>query len=264
MLAIRGLQPYSSGTRNRNVCGSRHQGAQYGKSWIAPHSNPRYRVDVILRVLILGAGDHGQMVAGYLLQDIAQWQAFEIVGFLDDNPDLRGRQFLGLPVLGAIRDWRDVKHDAAIVGIGDNRVRARIFADLACQGERFVNAVHSAAVLGPGVTLGCGVTVGAGSVISLGANVGDNAILSSNCVVGHHAQIGAHTHIGPCAALAGRVEVGEGTLIGAGAAVVPGCRIGRWCVIGAGAAVVSPIPDGVVAVGVPARAKRMARSSGEM
>ncbi len=193
------------------------------------------------------------MVAGYLLEMIRQGQTLELAGFLDDNPTLIGQHLLGLPVLGAIRDWKTVQHDAAIVGIGNNRTRARIFHELTCQGERFTNAVHPTAILGPEVRLGTGVVVGAGVVISFGAHVGDNVILSANCVVGHHAQIGTHAHVGPCAALAGRVVVGEGTLIGAGASVIPGCHIGDWCCIGAGAAVVSPIPDGAVAVGVPAR-----------
>lgn len=206
-----------------------------------------------LRILILGAGDHGRMVAGYLLEAMRCGQDLELVGFLDDNPELAGQRFLGLPVLGPINMWRAVEHDAVILGIGDNRIRARIFDELASQGERFVNAIHPDAVLGPGVELGCGVAVGAGVVISLGAHVGDNVILSSNCVVGHHVQIGRHSHIGPCAALCGRVVVGEGALVGAGAVVSPGCHIGHWSRIGAGAAVISNIPDDATAIGVPAR-----------
>jgi acetyltransferase EpsM len=212
-----------------------------------------------LRILILDAGDHARMVAGYFLSNIQLGRPFELVGFLDDNSSLIGSQQMGLPVLGAIEDWHRIEHDALIVAIRDNRTRMRIFEEVARKGGQFISAIHPNAVIGPEVSLGKGLFISAGTVISAGATIGDNVILSSNCVVGHHAQISNHVHVGPCAALCGRVVVGEGTLIGAGASVIPGCRIGRWCVIGAGAAVVSHIPDEVVAVGVPARIKHNTR-----
>ena len=49
------------------------------------------------------------------------------------------------------------------------------------------------------------------------------------------------------------VWIGANTFIGANAVVLMGVTIGSRCVIGAGAVVTSDIPDGTVAVGVPAR-----------
>jgi acetyltransferase-like isoleucine patch superfamily enzyme len=50
------------------------------------------------------------------------------------------------------------------------------------------------------------------------------------------------------------VRIGEGTWIGSAAVVM--ADVGRHSVIGAGAVVTQPIPDGVVAAGVPARVIR--------
>lgn len=50
------------------------------------------------------------------------------------------------------------------------------------------------------------------------------------------------------------VRVGEGSWIGSGAVVM--ADIGRNTIVGAGAVVTHPIPDGVVAAGVPARVLR--------
>ena len=47
------------------------------------------------------------------------------------------------------------------------------------------------------------------------------------------------------------VRIGEGTWIGSAAVVL--ADVGRHCVIGAGAVVTSPLPDYVIAAGVPAR-----------
>ena len=48
-------------------------------------------------------------------------------------------------------------------------------------------------------------------------------------------------------------EVGADTVLFAGAVIVGAVRIGRNCVVGANAVVLTDIPDGAVAVGVPAR-----------
>jgi virginiamycin A acetyltransferase len=50
------------------------------------------------------------------------------------------------------------------------------------------------------------------------------------------------------------VRIGAGTWVGSGAVVM--ADVGRNSVVGAGAVVVKPIPDGVIAAGVPARVIR--------
>lgn len=51
----------------------------------------------------------------------------------------------------------------------------------------------------------------------------------------------------------GKIYVGERTFIGAKSIIMPGVTIGKRCVIGAGSVVTKDIPDGCVAVGVPAK-----------
>ena len=74
--------------------------------------------------------------------------------------------------------------------------------------------------------------------------------------VDHHNLIGAFAHIAPGVTLGGNVTIGARALIGLGASVMPGRSVGANAIIGAGAVVVDDIPDGVVAVGVPARIQR--------
>lgn len=207
----------------------------------------------MIRVLILGAGGHGQVVADILLQASKAGTNYQPIGFLDDNPDLVGRTLLGLPILGTISQLKDFDHDAVIIAIGDNRTRARIFASVWAQGEHIVNAVHPAAVLAPDVRLGQGVVICAGVVVNTGTILGHNVILNTGCTVDHHNRIGDHAHIAPGAHLGGNVTIGEGVLIGIGAVVIPQRTVGDWSVVGAGSVVTKDIPAHVTAVGVPAR-----------
>ncbi len=56
-----------------------------------------HAVAVGKRVLILGAGRAGEMLA----RDIRRDSEYLLVGFLDDNPQLKGTKIHGLPVLGS-------------------------------------------------------------------------------------------------------------------------------------------------------------------
>lgn len=49
------------------------------------------------------------------------------------------------------------------------------------------------------------------------------------------------------------VEIGERTFVGVGATILPGVTIGSDCIIGAGSLVSKDIPNGCLAVGVPAK-----------
>ena len=56
------------------------------------------------------------------------------------------------------------------------------------------------------------------------------------------------------------VRIGEGTWVGSNAVIL--ANVGRHCVVGAGAVVTKPLPDFVVAAGVPARVLRSRRTIG--
>jgi len=49
------------------------------------------------------------------------------------------------------------------------------------------------------------------------------------------------------------LRIGEGAWIGANVTILAGASIGRYSVIGAGSVVTRPIPEAVIAVGVPCR-----------
>jgi sugar O-acyltransferase (sialic acid O-acetyltransferase NeuD family) len=203
------------------------------------------------RILILGAGGHGQVVADILREMARAGAAVEPIGFLDDDPALRATAPLGLPVLGGLAERVDV--EAAIVAIGDNATRRELFERLRARGVKLATAIHPRAVVAAGVPIGPGSVVAAGAIVNTGSVVGVNAILNTGCTVDHHNQIGDHAHIAPGAHLAGQVHVGEGALVGIGATVLPKCRIGAWATVGAAALVRADIPEHATAVGVPAR-----------
>jgi sugar O-acyltransferase (sialic acid O-acetyltransferase NeuD family) len=206
-----------------------------------------------LRILILGAGGHGQVIADALLQAAAAGAPWQPIGFLDDNLALRGQMRLGLPIAGPLASLGEIPHDGIVLGIGDNQVRSRLFARLAAEGEQFVTACHPRAVIAPEVVVGAGTVVFAGAIVNTGTCVGCNVILNTGSTVDHHNTIGDHVHIAPGVHVGGDVTIGAGSLIGIGATVMPQRTVGSWCIVGAGALVHDDLRDHTTVVGVPAR-----------
>jgi sugar O-acyltransferase (sialic acid O-acetyltransferase NeuD family) len=206
-----------------------------------------------MKIVVLGASGHGQVVADILFQMWTKGREMEIVGFLDDDASLHGTRVLGLPVLGPLADLPAVPHECVILGIGDNAARAKVFADLKAARKHFVTAIHPSAVLAPDVVVGLGAVLCAGSVANPGARIGENAILNTCASIDHHCVLEAGVHVAPGAHLAGNVHVGEGALVGVGSCAVPGVRIGAWSVVGAGAAVTRDVPERATVAGVPAK-----------
>ncbi len=206
-----------------------------------------------MHVVILGAGGHAQVVADILLRMAEAGGRLEPLGYLDDNPALAGRQFLGLPMLGALSDLPNILHDAIIVAIGDNATRRRLFGQMQAQGERFAMACHPSAAVAPDVAVGPGTMICAGAVVNPGSAIGANVILNTGCTVDHHNRVSDHAHLAPGVHTGGEVSIGEGVFVGIGATVIPGRTLGAWSTVGAGSLVTKDLAAGVTAVGMPAR-----------
>lgn len=205
------------------------------------------------KVIIIGAGGHGQVVADILLRPENNKAGYQPIGFLDDNPKLAGKTILHLPVLGPVSSLEKHDFDEVIVAIGNNETRMKIFDSLRAKSVKLANALHPHGSIAASAELGKGVMVCAGAVINPASVVGDNVILNTGCTIDHHNRIDAHAHIAPGVHLGGEVEIGEGALVGIGATVLPGCVIGAWAIVGAGAVVTKNVPAHVTVVGVPAR-----------
>jgi sugar O-acyltransferase (sialic acid O-acetyltransferase NeuD family) len=203
-----------------------------------------------MRVVIVGAGGHGQVVADMIA---AGNKALQLAGFLDDDPRLLGAEVGGVPVIGTLESIGGVAADAFVVAIGSNPERARISRRLQSAGHLLVSVQHPHSSVSRNVTIGAGTMVSAGAVVVTGSQIGRGVILNTGCTVDHHAHIGDYTHIAPGVHLGGEVSIGGHTLVGIGAVVLPRCRVGARCTIGAGAVVIGDVPDGVTMVGVPAR-----------
>lgn len=204
-------------------------------------------------IVIVGAGGHGQVVADIFRARRLQGLSGDRTVFVDDNPARHGLTLVDSPVLGGLDEIGSHPHAGVIVGIGDNRGRAQLFAALGRRGERFAVACHPQSVVAQDVVIGDGSMLCAATVVNTGSIIGQNTIINTGATVDHHAVVEDHVHIAPGVHLGGEVRIGEGALVGLGAVILPRVTVGAWSTVGAGAVVTTDVPPGVLVVGVPAR-----------
>ncbi|HYR08005.1 MAG TPA: acetyltransferase [Longimicrobium sp.] len=212
------------------------------------------------RFLVWGAGGHGRVVA-----DVVRAAGGAVAGFVDRDPARVGHPAVpGAPpvlfsdeeLLRALEEGGPRAWDALALGIGDNRARLSAFRRV--PDGPWPPLVHPSAVLSPSARLGAGTVVMPLAVLNANARAGCAVIVNTGAVVEHDCRVGDGAHLSPRCVLAGGVRVGEGAWVGAGATVLPGRSVGAWAVVGAGAVVVRDVPEGTVAVGVPAGPPRRA------
>jgi len=206
-----------------------------------------------MKVILIGAGGHARVILDTLLEE----GLHEIIGLVDDNPELLGKEVFGVQIIDSTHHldrWLD-RAKGVIVGIGDNHIRSLKFRDALNRGFEAVRAVHPSAVIGRQASLGPGTAVFANAVLQNRVMLGAN-VINTAATVDHDCVIGDHVHLAPGVHLAGQVAVEEGALLGIGAVAIPGVRIGAWSIVGAGSVVVRDIPPRTVAFGAPARVQR--------
>ena len=204
------------------------------------------------RTVVLGSGGHAKVVLDILLDR----GEVDLAGCVTADAGISS--LLGVPVLGADDALPGLLSSGvthAFIAVGENRVRAKLQRRVQSLGFSLVNAISTHAVLSTRVKMGLGIVIMPGAVVNVDTIVGDGAIINTGATVDHDGHIGAFAHIGPGSSLAGNVTVGEGAFLGAGTTVIPQRSIGAWTTAGAGAVIVKDLPDGVVAVGVPARVR---------
>lgn len=211
----------------------------------------------MIKLVVVGAGGCGREVLQLALHQNGVEPTWDILGFVDDNKNLKGAKINGLPVLGDI-DWlaANAAGKYVVIALGEPELKKRVGERLQGTGIRYATLIHPTAVIGEFVELGEGTMVCAGAVLTVNIKVGKHVIINVNCFIGHDAVIEDYVTLAICTNVMGEVTVGEGCYVASGVTIRNRVYIGPKTIIGLGSTVVGNLPGGIVALGCPAKVVR--------
>ncbi|WP_085299955.1 acetyltransferase [Cognaticolwellia mytili] len=203
-------------------------------------------------LVIIGAGGHGRVVADCAEQS---GEYTEIV-FLDDSVAER-KHNAHWAIIDTVEHWINYRQKADfIVALGNNAIRASIQQQLQTAGVNIATIVHPTAAISKHCQLGKGVVVFANAVVNVGTEIADGCIINTGATVDHDCHIGQYCHLSPGVNIAGGVRVERMSWLGIGCSVIEGITIAENSQMGAGAVITQNTKNGLLYLGVPAKAVR--------
>ncbi len=206
-------------------------------------------------LIIIGAGGFGREVAWLVERINHQSPTWNLLGFVDDNPNLHHTIVNGHPVLGGCETLADYLDAYAVCAVGAAKVRRKIIQRIKTISplQKYATLIDPTVEKSDTVFISKGSIVCAHSILTVNIRIGDHVIVNLDCKIGHDAVIDDFVSVYPSVNISGDVRVGEGAELGTGARIIQRTTIGRNAVVGIGSVVVNDIPGDCVVVGCPAR-----------
>lgn len=210
----------------------------------------------IPKLLLVGAGGFGREVAEAVRSPVLAAPAWELLGFLDDDPAKRGTTVDGVPVLGGV-DAAERYPEADLLlcpvrpdSFGTRRLLA---GRLGLGDERYATFVHPTATVGPTSSIGAGSVLLAHVDLTAGVRVGRHVAIMPQTVLTHDVVIGDFATLASGVRLGGGCRIAGGAYIGSGACIREGITVGEGALVGMGSVLTRDVPPGRLWFGAPAR-----------
>ena len=204
---------------------------------------------------IIGAGGFGREIAWLVERINEKEKIWDLIGFIDDQQALWGKEFDDYKVVGGCDFLRALDRDVWVAcAVGSAKVRKKIIAGLTGSAHiHFATLIDPSVQMSRRVEIGEGTMICAGTIITVDVSIGRHTIINLDCTIGHDAVLNEFVTLYPSVNVSGCATIGAETELGTGMQIIQGVNVGRQTIVGAGAVVIRDIPDRCVAVGSPAK-----------
>ncbi len=176
-------------------------------------------------------------------------KVYRLLGFLEDNPNIKLPEYVKEPILGKIVDWKPIGEEVYAMGNSTPRTKELLANKLKERGCRFETLISPYGRVKPHAEIGEGSII-ISYCVNNGAKIGKFVNIQGS-MIGGHADIGDYsTTLGfanvPNAKIGKRVYIGSH-------AVVLGTSVGDDAEVCVGSIVVSKVKAGTKVFGNPAK-----------
>lgn len=198
-------------------------------------------------LIIVGAGGFGRE-AYHLAKTIGNWN---IIGFIDDNPNALKGYKCEAKIIGSIKDWTPTENEEFAMGIASPKGKESIANYLKTKGANFVSLIHPRAMVYDTAEIGEGCIIGGMSNIGDCAKLGNfvnvaGSIVGQDSIVGDFSTTTAYVNIASA-------HIGQRVFIGSHSVILNSKKIGDDAYICAGSVVISNVKPGTKVFGNPAK-----------
>lgn len=202
---------------------------------------------------IYGASGLGREILDLAHTINAQSKAWEKIVFIDDSKRESIINSAKVYTFDSFQQECPPSVAKIVIAVGEPAIRRMLRDKVTNQGYALQTLVHPAAFVGAETKIGDGTIIQYGSFVSCNTNIGMNVLVQPNSSVGHDCDVGNEVVLSSYVGISGTCTVGEQTYIGVSVPVRENSTIGAHSIIGMGSVVLRDIPEGVIAMGNPAR-----------
>ena len=209
-------------------------------------------------LIIIGASGFGREVA-WLVERINKAaeasgeHEWNLLGFIDDNPELEGKTVGGYPVLGGAACVSKYPDAMCVCAVGAAKTRKLIVEKPEFKNTRFATLIDPKVEISDRVAIGEGTIICAGTIVTVDISIGRHVIINLDCTIGHDAVLDDYVTLYPSVNVSGATHLSTCVELGTGAQIIQGKSVGEYAIVGAGAVIVRDIPAKCTAVGSPAK-----------
>ena len=189
------------------------------------------------KIVIVGAKGMGKCTLWTIMDINKVSNAFDVVGFLDDDKKLHGKKINGYPILGGINWLSNKKKIGCVVAIGDSKIRERVVKKLKNFNVSFPSIIHPSVIMSEFVTVGKGTIIHAGVIVPPDSEIGNFVFINLRSQIGHDCKIKDFVSIMAGVNVTGETIIENGAYLGSGVTVADKIKIGEWSIIGIGSAI---------------------------
>ncbi|MDR0301411.1 MAG: acetyltransferase [Treponema sp.] len=207
------------------------------------------------KLVIIGAGGLGREILFMLLDINKKNNCYDILGFIDNTPELQNKIINNFPVLGD-DSWLHNYNDNidVTIAVGTPQTKKQIYERFSYKKNiSFPTIIENDVKYSDTVMIGKGCIIGYHSTLLANIFLGDFVLLNHNCAIGHDVKLESFVTLYGNVSVSGNVTIGSCAEIGNGTRILQNKTIGENSKIGIGSVVIRNVPPNCTVFGNPAK-----------
>lgn len=209
-----------------------------------------------MNLYIYCAGGFGKEVMDVARRKNSVTQQWDDIKFVDDVLGVDVKYRAQVMRFDQVLSNDGIEQAEFLIAAGEPAVRHKIRVKLEQAKAKLGRLVDISTVVADTANISDGVFITPLCSVSSDAVLARNSCVNTMSIIGHDVFIDENSVISSMVNMGGACVVGKDTYIGMGALIKEGVKIGSNSIVGMGSVVYNDIPDGVIALGNPARVMR--------